>query len=79
MSVAPDDPLNLHPIRLPRSLGGRGRDPVWVIEESDIGTDLTVVHDKPGHALIAPARPMTRDDYERALTSTRGNWRIYCR
>jgi hypothetical protein len=79
MSVAPDEPRGLHPIRLPRSLGGRGRDPVWVIEESDLGPDLTVVRDKPGHALIVPVRPTTRDAYERALASTRDKWRLYSR
>lgn len=31
MSVAPDDPINLHPRHRPPELGGTGRYPVWSI------------------------------------------------
>jgi hypothetical protein len=41
ISVAPDDPMNLHELRRPRSLpGGHGKDPVWCIQVQNLGEDL---------------------------------------
>lgn len=79
MSATPDDPNDLPPFLKPVSLGGRGRDPVWVIDEADLGPDLIFVPDTATHGVIAPVREMTRDEYERALASTRDKWRLYCR
>ena len=59
MSTAPNDPRNLPPLRLPRVLGGRGKDPVWEIDTADLGPDLQYRQDHPKHVLIEPARPMT--------------------
>lgn len=40
VSVAPDDPRHLPRHRRPASLGGTGLDPVWYIENGDLGADL---------------------------------------
>jgi hypothetical protein len=77
MSVAPGDPIHLPPLRLPVSMGGRGKDPVWQLDTNDLGPDLTFRQDKPVHGQIEPAGPMTRADFQSALESTRGKWIRY--
>ncbi|MCE9567347.1 MAG: hypothetical protein K8U57_35550 [Planctomycetes bacterium] len=77
MSVAPDDPANLPPFRRPAVLGGRGKDPVLVIDTSDLGPDLQFRQDSAKHGLIEPARPMTLTEFELALASTRAKWVRY--
>jgi len=74
MSIAPDDPKFLPPFRRPSELGGRGKDPVWVIDTDDLGPDLQFRQDTPTHGMIEPNRPMTLAEYERALESTRTKW-----
>ena len=77
LSVAPLDPQNLPPFRRPAALGGRGRDPVWVIAAHDLGPDLAFRRDSATHGLIEPARPMTLLEYETALAATRTRWRLW--
>lgn len=79
MSTAPDDPLHLVSYRRPRSLGGTGREPVWVINAADLGPDLTVRLDSPGHAFVEPARPMTLQSFQQALAATRDRWVLVAR
>jgi hypothetical protein len=79
MSVAPDDPMNLIKHRRPRSLGGTGQDPVWLIGIDELGPDLRFRQDSPTHGVIEPARPMTLREFQGALASTRPRWGLYCR
>ena len=75
MSVAPDDPTNLPENRRPPALGGFGKDPVWEIEQADLGPGLSFNRDKPTHGVVEPDRPMTLAEYEQALAATRVKWR----
>ena len=77
LSVSPDDPMNLEKHRRPVSLGGIGKDPVWVIDEIDLGPDLIFVHDSLTHGYIAPRVPMTLAQYEKALELLRDRWRLF--
>jgi hypothetical protein len=76
LSVSPDDPGKLPFYRRPAAFQGTGRDPVWVIESADLGSDLTYRPDprNAGHGFIEPARPMTLDEYQRALQQTQSLW-----
>ena len=80
LSVAPDDPRRLPDFRRPSELGGTGKDPVFALDESDLGPDLNYRADPldPGrHGFIEPARVMTFREYERALAATQVAWRRY--
>ena len=79
LSVAPDDPMHLQRHRRPASLGGIGRDPVWYIEESDLGTELCFRQDRPTHGFIEPVQAMTLQEFQDALARTRSFWEIHCR
>ncbi|WP_449267433.1 Tse2 family ADP-ribosyltransferase toxin [Gemmata massiliana] len=74
MSEAPNDPANLPPLRKPASLGGKGKDPVWEIDTTDLGPDLQFRQDGAKHVLIEPAHPMTLAEFEQALVATRSKW-----
>ena len=74
MSVALDAARNLPKPRLPRSLGGEGRDPVFTMFKADIPKNLLVRPDRPKHALVEPIRRCPLADFESALTSTRPFW-----
>ena len=41
---------------------------------SDLGPDLRLVPDRPGHGTIQPSRPMPLKDYQRALERTQNSW-----
>lgn len=75
-SVSPDDPINLPSYRRPTAFHGTGNDPVWMIEDANLGSDLLYRPDplKGGHGFIEPVRPMTLDEYRRALEQTQGLW-----
>jgi len=75
MSVAPDRPENLHPLRRPPALGGSGKDPVWYIAVGALAADLQFRQDSPTHGLIEPARPMGIDDLQKALEATKPFWK----
>src|SRR5438445_7951816 len=79
MSVAPSDPTHLPRHRRPASLGGTGGDPVWYIEEEDLGLELQIRQDRPTHAFIEPKRPLTLQEYLNALAGTRLHWKLYSR
>jgi hypothetical protein len=74
MSTAANDPANLPPLRRPTALGGTGKDPVWELDTDDLGPDLQARQDGKTHVLIEPARAMTLDEFEQALTATRAKW-----
>jgi hypothetical protein len=78
MSVAPADPMHLVKHRRPRSLGGTGQDPVWSIEADELGPDLQFRPDSLAHGVIEPTRPMTLQDFQDALASTRLRWVLHC-
>lgn len=75
MSAVPDDPMSLARHRRPAALSGTGKDPVWVIDETELGSDLAYRRDKPTHGLVEPAGEMTLAEYQQALLLTRPRWR----
>jgi hypothetical protein len=76
MSVAPDRPENLHPLRRPPTYGGSGKDPVWYIDIDWLGGgDLQFRQDSTTHGLIEPALNMSLDDLQQALGATRVYWK----
>lgn len=80
MSVAPNDPINLdHRRRPPEIGGGKGKDPVWVIDEADLGTDLRYLQDdgNENHGVVEPSQPMTLVEFQESLASTRAKWQRY--
>ena len=80
MSVAPNDPINLHYRRRPPAIGGgKGKDPVWVIDGADLGPDLRYRPDDDNttHGVIEPTRPMTLAEFQQALAGIRAKWGRY--
>lgn len=75
MSVAPDDPMNLHPRHRPPDLGGTGSYPVWSITEADLGPRLRFRQTSATHGVIEPVERMSLQDYEEALIATRPHWK----
>jgi hypothetical protein len=75
MSVAPDRPDNLHPLRRPPGQGGLGKDPVWYISVDLLGGDLRFREDSVTHGLVEPARIMTIDRLQKAIAATKPHWR----
>lgn len=75
MSVAPNDPANLPDNRRPPALGGFGKDPIWEIDDAELGAELTYRPDTQTHGLVDVAREMTLAEYEQVLAATRGKWR----
>ena len=76
LSVSPDSPMNLPSHRRPPEYQGVGRDPVWSIDTSELGPDLSYRPDpdKEGHGFVEPARVMTLDEYRGALGRTQDRW-----
>jgi hypothetical protein len=77
LSVSPNDPMNLPVYRRPVAFQGTGKDPVWMINEADLGADL-VYRSAPhnaGHGFIEPAKPMTVHEYQTAVQQTQPLWR----
>jgi hypothetical protein len=80
ISVSPDDPRRLPSFRRPPELDGTGRDPVFAIDEQDLGPDLIYRPDPrnpDGHGFIEPVRPMPFEVYQQALIATQSAWRRY--
>ncbi len=75
MSVAPNDPANLPKNRRPASMGGTGSDPVWEIDDSELGAELRFSQDSVTHGVIEVKDETTLDEYEHALAATRDKWR----
>ena len=74
MSVTPDTPEGLPKRRLPKSLGGEGRDPVFSFEVIDLPSTLALRRDKPSHALVEPSKSCLFEEYEQNLHGTREDW-----
>jgi hypothetical protein len=75
MSVAPDRPENLHPLRRPPAYGGTDKDPIWCIDIASLGGDLVFRPDSATHGLIEPARTMSIDEFQTALEATKPYWK----
>jgi hypothetical protein len=75
MSVAPDFPGNLYPLRRPPALGGTGKDPVWYIATTNLGGTLQFRQDSATHGLIEPAQTMSIGDLQKALEATKPYWK----
>jgi hypothetical protein len=78
MSVTADDPRRLPKHRLPRTMGGEGRDPLFEISRHALPTLLAVRADQPSpslHRLVEPATRSDFDDYQKLLYDTRASWR----
>lgn len=74
MSVTPNTLERLPVFRLPKSLGGEGRDPVFSFQVVDLPSTLALRRDKPNHALIEPSKSCLFEEYEQNLHVTRENW-----
>ena len=74
MSVAVDAARNLPKPRLPRSLGGEGRDPVFTMFGGALPRVLCLRVDRHPHAFVEPASRGPLDGYESSLAATRPLW-----
>ena len=74
MSVTPDDPMQLPKIRLPKSLGGEGRDPIFYLQVPNLCSALNLRRDKRTHALIEPAQCCLFEEFEQNLHGTKEKW-----
>ena len=74
MSVALDAAPNLPKHRLPKSLGGEGRDPVFTMSSAALPGCLLVRPDRYPHAFIEPAIVCRFERYETDLSGTRVSW-----
>ena len=74
MSVALDAAHNLPKPRLPKSLGGEGRDPVFTMITEAVPRTLRVRPDRYPHALVEPSDRCHLRDFESDLASTRPLW-----
>lgn len=80
MSVSPPPVRNLHPLRLPRELGGVGKDPVFEVETDELHEALAYRPDPEnpeGHGFVEPSRWMPFAEYERAVHETRPLWKRF--
>ena len=71
MSVALEKPGNLPKHRLPRSLGGEGRDPVFRMFAVFLPEALLLRPDRYPHAYIEPKRRCPLLEFDSALNATR--------
>lgn len=74
MSVALDAARNLPKHRLPKSLGGEGRDPVFKMSFAALPASLSVRLGRYPHAFVEPAVVCLFDQYEKNLWGTRRSW-----
>ena len=78
-SVSPPPPENLPPSRLPREMGGKGKDPIWQLETDDLPRELTYRPDPDApdtHGFIEPSWAMSFGDYLNAIHETRDMWTL---
>ncbi len=66
---------SLPAFRKPAAFGGLGKDPLWQIEDSQIGGDLEAVQDSATHVSIMPRVSMLLERYEAALANTQNDWK----
>ena len=77
MSVVPLPVTNLARHRLPRELGGTGRDPVFELDTDELPEELNYRPDPEnpeGHGFLEPSRRMSFEEYQQAVYSTRVLW-----
>jgi len=77
MSVAPDRSSNLPRHRRPPEHGGTGKDPLWSIQERNLGVHWRYVADAISvsiHGVIEPTVPMPFVAYQQALAETAPYW-----
>jgi hypothetical protein len=74
MSVALEKPGNLPKHRLPRSLGGEGRDPIFRLFAALLPEALLLRPDRYPHAYVEPRRRCPLPQFESALNGTRNDW-----
>ena len=74
MSVALDAAGNLPKHRLPKSLGGEGRDPVFGMSSAALRGSLLVRPDRYPHAFVEPAVVCRFEQFEKDLSGTRVSW-----
>jgi hypothetical protein len=74
MSVALDGAQNLPKPRLPRALGGEGRDPVFAMFSTGISEALLLRVDRHPHAMVEPSRRCPLSHFEADLAGTRTLW-----
>jgi hypothetical protein len=74
MSVALDRAQNLPKPRLPKSLGGEGRDPVFRMFSQALPLPLLVRTDRYPHACIEPRSRCLFTQFESDLTTTLHYW-----
>lgn len=65
---------SLPAFRRPAAFGGKGKDPLWQIEDNQISGDLEAVQDSATHVSIMPRVTMLLERYETALANTRNDW-----
>lgn len=78
MSVVPPPVTNLARHRLPRELGGTGRDAVFELDTERLSEELAYLPDPAnlaGHGFIEPSRRMRFEEYRSAIHGTRELWR----
>jgi hypothetical protein len=75
MSVTPERPENLHPLRRPPAYGGSGKDPVWYLDVDSLSADLQYRQDSATHGPIEPARAMPIDELQKLLGATQPDWK----
>lgn len=76
LSVSPHYASNLPYFRRPQQLGGTGKDPVWMIDDDRLGSDLVYRPDpkNTSHGFIEPNRSMTLSAFQQALAATQPLW-----
>jgi len=74
MSVALDQAQNLPKPRLPKSLGGEGRDPVFRMYTEALPPALLVRADRYPHACVEPQSRCPLTQFELDLTGTLPHW-----
>lgn len=60
--------------RKPIEFGGKGKDPLWQIDDGVITGDLEAVQDSLTHVSIMPRVTMALEKYEAALANTPKYW-----
>lgn len=77
LSVTPDDWGHLPGRRIPRELGGTGRQILFALDTEKLGPRLRFRRDPDnpvGHGFIEPARTMSFEEYRAAIHATAALW-----
>lgn len=77
MSVSPPPVGNLPLHRRPDEYGGRGKDPVFVLDTGKLPTNLHYRQDPEAphrHGFIEPSHRMSFEEYQGAIHTTRTLW-----